>query len=93
MADAPQRRGKRRAAARAQQEEDGRRARQRLDDVETRLDTMDSRIAQHEMRLSFLESNIKVVLRGSMPFLSFLEPKTMTIGLPRLLSSLHLLQR
>ena len=67
MAEAPQRReatGERRAAARAQIEEDGRRTRQRLDDLETRLDSFDSRLELHEMRLNFLESHIKVVLRG-----------------------------
>ena len=66
MADAAQlpRRGERRAAARAQNEEEGRRVRQRLDDVEVRMDGMQSRIDQHEMRLGYLEAHIKVVLRG-----------------------------
>ena len=53
MADAPQRRGERRAAARAQLKEDGCRTRQRLDNVETRLDSVDARLEQHEMRLTF----------------------------------------
>ena len=57
-------RGERRAAARAQNEEEGRRVRQRLDDVEVRMDGMQSRIDQHEMRLGYLEAHIKVVLRG-----------------------------
>ena len=66
MADAAQnpRRGERRAAARAQNEEEGRRTRQRLDDVEVRLDGMQTRLDQHEMRLGFLEAHIKVVIRG-----------------------------
>ena len=61
MADAAQlpRRGERRAAARAQNEEEGRRVRQRLDDVEVRLDGMQTRIDQHEMRLGFVEAHIK----------------------------------
>ena len=63
MAEVQPRRGERRAA-RAAQEDEGRRVRQCIDDVETRLDTMDSRLAQHEMRLNFLESHIKVVIRG-----------------------------
>ena len=66
MAEAAQnpRRGERRAAARAQNEEEGRRTRQRLDDVEVRLDGMQSRLDQHDMRLGFLEAHIKVVIRG-----------------------------
>ena len=66
MAEAAQhpRRGERRAAVRAQNEEEGRRTRQRLDDVEVRLDGMQSRLDQHDMRLGFLEAHIKVVIRG-----------------------------
>ena len=52
MAEAAQhpRRGERRAAVRAQNEEEGRRTRQRLDDVEVRLDGMHPRLDQHDMR-------------------------------------------
>ena len=80
MADAAQnpRRGERRAAARAQHEEEGRRTQQRLDDVEVRLDGMQSRLEQHDLRLCFLESHIKVVLRGFDAVPEFLRPKTMT---------------
>ena len=55
MADAAQnpRRGERRAAARAQNEEEGRRTQQRLDDVDVRLDGLESRLQQHDLRLSF----------------------------------------
>ena len=62
MADAAPRRGERRAAVRAQNEEEGRRTRQRLDDVEVRLDGLDSRLQQHDLRLNYLKAHVKVVL-------------------------------
>ena len=50
MAEIPQHRCERRAAARAIHEDEGRCVRQRLDNLETLLDSVDSRLAQHDMR-------------------------------------------
>ena len=82
MAEAAQQpcRGERRAAARAHNEEEGRRTRQRLDDVEVRIDGMQSCLDQHDMRLGFLEAHIKVVIRGFDAVPDFLGPATMTSG-------------
>ena len=58
------RRGVRRAAAKADREAEGRRVRQRLDEMETRLDWSESVGRSHEQRISFQESPQRIVLRG-----------------------------
>ena len=93
MAEAPQRRGERRAAARAQNEEEGRRTRQHLDDLEVRLDSVEFRMEQRETRVSFLESHIKIILRGFEAILNLSEPRIMTSGWLRPLLSLPSSQR
>ena len=58
------RRGVRRAAAKADREAENRRVRQRLDEMETRLDWSESVGRSHEQRISFQESPQRIVLRG-----------------------------
>ena len=61
---APKVRGERRAAERAEREAMERRVRQRLEDVEVRLDGAESLSRSHDQRISFQESPQRLVLRG-----------------------------
>ena len=58
------RRGVKRAAAKADREAEGRRVRQRLDEMETRLEWSESMGRSHEQRVSFQESPQRIFLRG-----------------------------
>ena len=67
MAEVPA--ARRRRAARAggeggEEAEHGRRVRARVDDAETRLDTLEAQLQRHETRLQFTEAPLRVVLRG-----------------------------
>ena len=53
-----------RATRKADQAAQLRNVRTRLDDLETWLNAMDVRVAQYELRLSFLEASLKVMLRA-----------------------------
>ena len=68
MADAPaaQNQGDRRrqAEVRADRENEARSVRQRLDETETRVDGVDSRLRGHETCLKCLEAFYRIVLRG-----------------------------
>ena len=66
MADAPAPavpRQQRRKEARAQVQDDNRRVRQRLDDLEARLETLEGRQRGHDLRLQYLEAPLKLVLK------------------------------
>ena len=65
MADAAQAapRHQRRKEARAQADEDVRRVRQRMDDADVRLDTLEGRLRGHDLRLQYLEAPLKLVLK------------------------------
>ena len=65
MADAAQAapRHQRRKEARAQTDEDVRRVRQRMDDADVRLDTLEGRLRGHDLRLQYLEAPLKLVLK------------------------------
>ena len=55
----------RRGVVRNQRLDDqGRNTRQRVDDLETRMDAVEAQGRSHETRLLFLEAHVKVVLRG-----------------------------
>ena len=58
-------RGERRAAERADREALERRVRQRLDDVEQRIEEAEAMNRNHDQRISFQESPQRLVLRGS----------------------------
>ena len=58
------RRGVRRAAAKADRAAEERRVRQRLDDIETRVDRNEMVGRSHEQRIAFQESPQRIVLRG-----------------------------
>ena len=45
-------------------DDQGRNTRQRVDDLETRMDAVEAQGHSHETRLLFLEAHVKVVLRG-----------------------------
>ena len=67
MAEVPA--ARRHRAARAggeggKEAERGRRVRARVDDTETRLDTLEAQLQRHERRLQFTEAPLRVVLRG-----------------------------
>ena len=67
MAEVPavrRRRGARAGGEGGEELEDGRRVRARVDDAETRLDTMEAQLLRHETRLQFTEAPLRVVLRG-----------------------------
>ena len=57
-------RGERRAAERADREAMDRRVRQRLDEVEQRIDEAEATHRNHDQRISFQESPQRLVLRG-----------------------------
>ena len=57
-------RGERRAAERADREAADRRVRQRLDDVEQRIEEAEAMHRNHDQRISFQESPQRLVLRG-----------------------------
>ena len=57
-------RGERRAAERADREATDRRVRQRLDDVEQRIEEAEAMNRNHDQRTSFQESPQRLVLRG-----------------------------
>ena len=61
---APKVRGERRAAERADREAAERRVRQRLDDVEQRIEEAEAMHRNHDQRISFQESPQRLVLRG-----------------------------
>ena len=61
---APKIRGERRAAERAEREASERRVRQRLEEVEIRLDGDESLSRSHDQRISFQESPQRLVLRS-----------------------------
>ena len=61
---APKVRGERRAAERAEREAMDRRVRQRLEDVEVRLEGAESMSRNHDQRISFQESPQRLVFRG-----------------------------
>ena len=61
---APKVRGERRAAERADREAAERRVRQRLDEVEQRIDEAEAMHRNHDQRISFQESPQRLVLRG-----------------------------
>ena len=61
---APKVRGERRAAERAGREAAERRVRQRLDEVELRIDEAEAMHRNHDQRISFQESPQRLVLRG-----------------------------
>ena len=61
---APKVRGERRAAERADREAAERRVRQRLDEVEQRIDEAETMRRNHDQRISFQESPQRLVLRG-----------------------------
>ena len=66
MADAPapaNPRQQRRKEARAQAQDDNRRVRQRIDDLEARLETLEGRQRGHDLRLQYLEAPLKLVLK------------------------------
>ena len=66
MADAPAPaapRQQRRKEARAQAQDDNRRVRQRIDDLEARLETLEGRQRGHDLRLQYLEAPLKLVLK------------------------------
>ena len=66
MADAPAPavpRQQRRKEARAQVQDDNRRVRKRIDDLEARLETMEGRQRGHDLRLQYLEAPLKLVLK------------------------------
>ena len=66
MADAPAPaapRQQRRKEARAQAQDDSRRVRQRLDDLESRLEALEGRSRGHDLRLQYLEAPLKLVLK------------------------------
>ena len=69
MADAAQAapRHQRRKEARAQADEDVRRVRQRMDDADVRLDTLEGRLRGHDLRLQYLEAPLKLVLKKFKP--------------------------
>ena len=69
-------RQQRRKEARAQADEDVRRVRQRMDDADVRLDTLEGRLRGHDLRLQYLEAPLKLVSK----LLS-------NSGLPRILGS------
>ena len=54
----------RRGVVRNRLDDQGRNARQRVDDLETRMDAVEAQGRSHETRLLFLEAHVKVVLRG-----------------------------
>ena len=56
--------GRRRRVARAEDPEQGRNVRARMDEAETRLDTVESTLGRHETRLQYVEAPLRVVLRG-----------------------------
>ena len=56
-------RQQRRKEARAQVDEDVRRVRQRMDDTDVRLDTLEGRLRGHDLRLQYLEAPLKLVLK------------------------------
>ena len=56
-------RHQRRKEARAQTDEDVRRVRQRMDDADVRLDTLEGRLRGHDLRLQYLEAPLKLVLK------------------------------
>ena len=62
MADAPAVR--RRRAARAEHADPTRRVRNRVDDAETRFDTLEATLRRHETRLQCTEAPLRVVLPG-----------------------------
>ena len=67
MAEVPavrRRRGARAGGEGGEEAEHGRRVRARVDDAETRLDTMEAQLLRHETRLQFTEAPLRVVLRG-----------------------------
>ena len=67
MAEVPavrRRRGARAGGEGGEEPEHGRRVRARVDDAETRLDTMEAQLLRHETRLQFTEAPLRVVLRG-----------------------------
>ena len=61
---APKVRGERRAAERADREAAERRVRQRLDEVELRIDEAEAMHRNHDQRISFQESPQRLVLHG-----------------------------
>ena len=72
-------RQQRRKEARAQVDEDVRRVRQRMDDTDVRLDTLEGRLRGHDLRLQYLEAPLKLVLK------KFKAPSNS--GLPRTMGS------
>ena len=64
-----------RAARRADTVEQFRNVRQRIDDIETRLDATAARVDQHELRLGYMEACLKIVLRGFTCVQEFLRNK------------------
>ena len=56
-------RQQRRKEARAQTQDDSRRVRQRLEDLESRLETLEGRSRGHDLRLQYLEAPLKLVLK------------------------------
>ena len=56
-------RQQRRKEARAQAQDDSRRVRQRLEDLESRLETLEGRSRGHGLRLQYLEAPLKLVYR------------------------------
>ena len=56
-------RQQRRKEARAQADEDVRRVRQRMDEADVRLDTLEGRLRGHDLRLQYLEAPLKLVLK------------------------------
>ena len=64
-----------RAARRADTVEQFLNVRQRIDDIETRLDATAARVDQHELRLGYMEACLKIVLRGFTCVQEFLRNK------------------
>ena len=64
-----------RAARRADTVEQFRNVRQRIDDIETRLDATAARVDQHELRLGYMEACLKIALRGFTCVQEFLRNK------------------
>ena len=61
---APAAAGARRNLRRERVDDQGRNTRQRVDELESRMDAAEAQARAHETRLLFLEAHVKVVLRG-----------------------------
>ena len=71
-------RQQRRKEARAQADEDVRRVRQRMDEADVRLDTLEGRLRGHDLRLQYLEVPLNVLKKFK---------ARLSSGLPRILGS------